>query len=263
LIHFVLSSAWICIQKTILKGHKPTAAQVINTKDLENILKSDMGYRELIKIRTSPNNLDPLQKNVFAIFWHLSPPTFFVTFTTGINNWPKLVQTLEELYAIHNQNNNKYKDVEKPKITDLVGMDPVLCARCYDKQMGWFRTLLKKCNSCLANYKTFFLLTKFQSGGYPHNHGLLWIDNALQYGIQSNEEIEIFIDKYLTTDRFVFEKNLCSVQIHQHKQACCIKGKAVCRFYFPKHIMKKTKILLSLEESIRRSHQKATIKIFE
>jgi hypothetical protein len=48
LIHFVLSSAWIRIQKTILKGRKPTIAQVKNTKDLENILKSDMAYRELI-----------------------------------------------------------------------------------------------------------------------------------------------------------------------------------------------------------------------
>jgi translation initiation factor 1 (eIF-1/SUI1) len=37
----------------------------------------------------------------------------------------------------------------------------------------------------------------------------------------------------------------------------------VCRFHFPKPKMKKTKILLPLEESVRRSHQKVTIKIFE
>jgi hypothetical protein len=88
LIHFVLSSAWIRIRKTILKDQKPRAAQVRNTKDLENILKSDMGYRELIKIRTSPDYLDRLRKNVFAMIRQLGPPTFFVTFTTGINNWP-------------------------------------------------------------------------------------------------------------------------------------------------------------------------------
>jgi hypothetical protein len=128
LIHFVLSSAWIRIRKTILKDQKPRAAQVRNTKDLENILKSDMGYRELIKIRTSPDYLDRLRKNVFAMIRQLGPPAFFVTFTIGVNNWPELVQTLEELYAIHNQNNSKYKDVEKPKIADLVKMDPVTCA---------------------------------------------------------------------------------------------------------------------------------------
>ena len=57
-IHFVLSLAWICIQKTILKDHKSIATQVINTKDLKNILKSDMGYKELSKIRKSLEYLD-------------------------------------------------------------------------------------------------------------------------------------------------------------------------------------------------------------
>jgi hypothetical protein len=29
----------------------------------------------------------------------------------------------------------------------------------------------------------------------------LWVQNALQFGISSNEIIEIFVDKYLTIDR--------------------------------------------------------------
>jgi hypothetical protein len=73
----------------------------------------------------------------------LGPPTFFVTFTTGVNNWPELVQMLEDLYVGHNYNNVQIsKDVERPKIYELVQMDPVTCARYYDKQMCWFRKLL-------------------------------------------------------------------------------------------------------------------------
>ena len=96
--------------------------------------------------------------------------------------------------------------------------------------------------------ENYFFITKLQSGGYPHEHGLLWIANAPRYNTHSNEEIENFIDKYLTIDFFVLEEHLCSAQIHQHMQSCQKKGKAVCQFHFPKPPMKKTKILLPLEE---------------
>jgi hypothetical protein len=134
LIHFVLFSAWIRMRKSILKSRKPTAAQVSNKKNLENLLKSDIVYRELTRIRTSPDYLDRLHKNVFAMIRQLGPPTFFVTFTTGVNNWPELVQTLEDLCVCHNHNDVKIsKDVERPKISELVRMDPVTCTRYYDK----------------------------------------------------------------------------------------------------------------------------------
>jgi hypothetical protein len=75
--------AWIRIQKTILKGRKPIATQVINTKNLENILKSYMGYREFSKIRISLDYLDQLQMNEFAIIRQLGPPTFLLLLLQG------------------------------------------------------------------------------------------------------------------------------------------------------------------------------------
>jgi hypothetical protein len=65
-----------------------------------------------------------------------------------------------------------------PKIAELVRMDPVTCAWYYEKRIGWFQNLLKKCNPLLGQLQDYFLITKFQSGGYPHDHGLLWIAYA-------------------------------------------------------------------------------------
>jgi hypothetical protein len=62
---------WICIQKTILKGQKPIATEVKNSKNIENILKSDLGYKEFKKNKKSPDYLDRLQKNVFAMIRQL------------------------------------------------------------------------------------------------------------------------------------------------------------------------------------------------
>jgi hypothetical protein len=36
----------------------------------------------------------------------------------------------------------------------------------------------------------------------------------------SNKEIENFIDKYLATNHFILEENLCSTETHQHRQPC-------------------------------------------
>ncbi len=46
--------------------------------------------------------------------------------------------------------------------------------------------------------KDFFFIT--ESRGLPHDHELLWIDNPPGYGVFQNEEIECFVDKYLTTN---------------------------------------------------------------
>jgi len=48
--------------------------------------------------------------------------------------------------------------------------------------------------------KDCFFLTKFQSRRLPHDHGLLWVQNGPTFGVSKNEEIECFVDKYLTTN---------------------------------------------------------------
>jgi hypothetical protein len=39
----------------------------------------------------------------------LGPPTFFVTFTTSVNDWPMLIKTLKELYDQYIAENLKIK----------------------------------------------------------------------------------------------------------------------------------------------------------
>ncbi len=46
--------------------------------------------------------------------------------------------------------------------------------------------------------KDYLFITEFQEGGLLHDHRLLWVQNALTFGVSKNEEIECFVDKYLT-----------------------------------------------------------------
>ncbi len=68
--------------------------------------------------------------------------------------------------------------------------------------------------------KGYFFIIEFQLGGLPHDHGLSWIENAPRYGVSQNEEIECFVDKYLTIDQIMLKHEIHNMQIHQHKQMC-------------------------------------------
>jgi hypothetical protein len=41
--------------------------------------------------------------------------------------------------------------------------------------------------------------------------------NASKCFVSSNEDIEIFVDKYLTINQIVFKNKIHNAQIHQHK----------------------------------------------
>ncbi len=41
-------------------------------------------------------------------------------------------------------------------------------------------------------------MIEFQVEGLPCEHGLLWVENVVQFGVLTNENIECFIDIYLT-----------------------------------------------------------------
>ena len=51
---------------------------------------------DLSKLRTSPDYLCQLRKNVFAMI-RQGHPTFFVTFTSAESKWPPLLQCLYDI----------------------------------------------------------------------------------------------------------------------------------------------------------------------
>ena len=58
---------WVRIRKGQLKGRKLVAKDVKNKSNLENILKSKIGYVDFKRIRISPDYSQLLKKNVFAM----------------------------------------------------------------------------------------------------------------------------------------------------------------------------------------------------
>jgi hypothetical protein len=100
-----------------------------------------------------------------------------------------------------------------------------------------------KANSIFGHLLDFFLSHNFKVVGSQHDHGLLWVANAPIYGLDSNNAIQNFVEKYISCNNNKLTPNLREAQTHRHKKTCRKKSQAICQFNFPWPPMEKTQIL--------------------
>jgi hypothetical protein len=60
------------------------------------------------------------------------------------------------------------------------------------------------------------------------DHGLLWVANAPIYGLDSNNAIKNFVDKYISCDDNKLAPKFHKAQRHRHKKICRKKNQAIC-----------------------------------
>ncbi len=77
-------------------GHIFIIDGVSNDINLRKISKFDPRYKKLTHIRIFLDYLNNFCKFFLAMIKQLGPPTFFVTFTTCINNWLAFIKTLKK-----------------------------------------------------------------------------------------------------------------------------------------------------------------------
>jgi len=92
----------------------------------------------------------------------------------------------------------------------------------------------------------FNFVSKFQNFESEYDYGLLWIKDVLMYGMHKNEEIEKFLNMYISCDVSLLPNPLQNVQQHQHT-CTCGKKNVVCRFHYLLPSMHETKISKPLQ----------------
>ncbi len=90
------------MHKTQLQGQHFNAKDVIDNSTLDNILKSQLGYKEFRRIHThtSPDYLHCFRKDFFYNDQLIWTPNIFATFTSVENKWRNLLKTFDELKNI-------------------------------------------------------------------------------------------------------------------------------------------------------------------
>ena len=68
------------------------------------------------------------------------------------------------------------------------------------------------------------------------------------FRVNCTEEIERFVDKYITIDKTILLEALQEKQTHKHSRTCRKKSQSVCRSHYPLPPMKETMVLEPLED---------------
>jgi hypothetical protein len=90
-----------------------------------------------------------------------------------------------------------------------------------------------------------FFVTIFQNCGSEHDHGLLWMKDAPIHGINTNEKIFFFVNKYISCNVSLLPITLQNAQQHQHTWTYKKKSHVICRFHYP---------LLPVNEKEKENH---------
>ncbi len=97
----------------------------------------------------------------------------------------------------------------------------------YDHRTSYFCKLIAKYHYIyiyiyiyIYNFIYKKIVTKFQHRENEHDHGLLWVKNALMYEVHTNEKIEWFINKFISCDISLLPNPLLNAQQHQHTCTC-------------------------------------------
>jgi hypothetical protein len=92
-----------------------------------------------------------------------------------------------------------------------------------------------------------FFVTNFQNCGSEHDHGLLWIKDAPIHGINTNEKIKMFVNKYISCNVSLLPITLQNAQQHQHTSTYKKKSHVIGRFHYPLPPMNEKKKLEPFE----------------
>ena len=228
---------------------KYTAGELCDPKVRENILCLDEGFKFMRHVRGSPPYFEDAQKKVKAMVRQLQKPTLFFSLSAADTNWPSLLQSLGQ--HVDKQTYTK-EYIENDMTFDdkcrLVAAHPVLCSRYFHERVQKFvNIILKGHHSPLYAATKHVYRVEFQKRGSPHVHGLLWIDKAPRFNVDTNEDIVKYIDSCISCSLDVPEehKKYVKLQVHRHSRTCKIRvgGKNVCRFGIPRFPMRNTAIL--------------------
>lgn len=129
----------ICIKKT---PGSYKAKDLTNKNYVEQLKVNKSCYEFLECERLSPPFWEKKKHEVLAMVRQLGVPTFFITITAAETQWPDLLRALEKLSSGKDITEEEAINLSKARKRELVGADPVTCARYFEYKLNEFMKLM-------------------------------------------------------------------------------------------------------------------------
>lgn len=154
----------------------------------ENVLEQNLNTI-FSRLRGTEAYMAKPRNELNCIVRERGPATFFITLSPGEWMWSALADYMREVNGWIEGNRT---------VSELIVADPVSASIYIYNKFNAVLAYLQSSDEPIGKIKHFYYVTEYQGRGLPHFHCLFWIENAPIYGVASNEEVQAFIQQYLT-----------------------------------------------------------------
>ena len=238
-------------------GKDINAGVLKDSSRVQGLIMKDVAYKFMKNVRGTPAYWQQQLFDTLAMLRTFGTPTLFLTLSAAEFLWPSFViacarrmgDVISEEEVVHMDWNRKAK---------YLRYNPVTTVQMFQHRVeSLFNDFLKSDAAPLGVVKESCIKIEFQARGSPHAHCLLWIKDAPQLNVQSDQEVIAFCDKHvcgqLPPDNLENEEMrnlLLKVQCHVHSPNCRRDANSQCRFQFPRPPTKETLIARPQNDSI-------------
>ena len=164
--------------------------------------------------------------------------------------WPEVIQSIALQYG-KSLSHEDFKNLTWAEKCGWLRCNPVVAASHFQHRLNiFFKDFLGRKANPIGKLKDYMIRIEFQARGSPHAHIILWIEDAPELGVQSDEEVAAFINEHQTCaipdDDQDLKTLVMSVQRHVHSSTGRRSG--FCRFHFPHAPSRETMIASPSDE---------------
>ena len=229
------------MQNTInFQSKKQFGGNLTTKKSIDEAIAGNKAWPVFKQVRTTPGYWDTAKKDVLAMIQQIGPFTFWLTFSANDLNWVTPIKQV----AAHEGTILSDEDIDNMPFLDRVkwiNKNPAAVTLYIYDVFRQFVFDFQLKTEVYGKIKDYVIKVEFQQRGTPHIHEFVWIEDAMIYGIHSDQQVCNYIDKYISCS-ILCEKD--DPELYQLVKGCqthrCLKVKCqkknsnTCKYDFPR-----------------------------
>ena len=166
-------------------------------KLIEQGISENTVWKEFKQCRTTPGYWGKAKKEVLAMIQQLGEFTWWTTYSADDWNWVTPIKQVAALEGVSFTDEQIHNMSYQTKV-DWINKNPFLVSTYINDVFREFVFGFLMKTKVLGEITDYVIKVEFQGRGTPHIHLFLWIKDAPVYGVNSDEEVCEFIDKYIS-----------------------------------------------------------------
>ena len=174
------------------------AGMLKNPGVVQDLICYDQAYKFMKNVQGSPAYWQHQMYEVLAMIRSLDILTWFLTLSAADMHWPEIIQaigiqfgkrfTREEVVQMDWETKSNY-----PR------SNPITAYRMFQSRVeSFFSEYILSSDNPPGEIHDYVIKIEFQERGAPHAHCLLWVKNAPQIDVDTDEDVRSFVDEYIS-----------------------------------------------------------------